>query len=165
MPRFWRGTLSLPFNASKCSEDRRRPFEEHRALALKEQAAWAHVFRVVVQIPGGGAPRRTARTGRPATSAWPVHPPAGWILGRLARVTMMEAADHGGLDDPALVTPLHWSWLWRILAQRKVCSGAVIVDEVPAQQATQMGFGQHHDVVETLAAEGANSAKATEPPS
>jgi hypothetical protein len=49
---------------------------------------------------------------------------------------MMEAADHGGLDDPALVTPLHRSWLWRILAERKMCSGTVIVDEVFAQQAT-----------------------------
>jgi hypothetical protein len=65
--------LSLPFSASNCSEDRLRPFEEHRALALKEQPARTHVFRVAFQMPGGGVPRRTARTGRPATSAWPVH--------------------------------------------------------------------------------------------
>jgi len=32
----------------------------------------------------------------------------------------------------------------------------VVVDEVLAQQATQMGPVQHHDVVETLAAEGAD---------
>jgi energy-coupling factor transporter ATP-binding protein EcfA2 len=37
-----------------------------------------------------------------------------------------------------------------------VCAGPVVVDEVPAQQATQMGFVRHHDVVETLAAEGAD---------
>src|SRR6185312_11899861 len=50
-------------------------------------------------------------------------------------------------------------WLWRVLVQRAMCSGtviAVIVDEVLAQQATQMGFAQHHDVVEALAAERAD---------
>jgi hypothetical protein len=49
---------------------------------------------------------------------------------------MMEAADHGGLDDPALVTPLHRSWLWRILAERKMCSGAVIVLREQGQSST-----------------------------
>ena len=69
---------------------------------------------------------------------------------------MMEAADHGRLDDPALLEALDQSWLWRVLVQRGMCSGAVIVDEVLAQQATQMGFVQHHDVVEALAAERAD---------
>jgi L-amino acid N-acyltransferase YncA len=51
---------------------------------------------------------------------------------------MMEAADHGRLDDPALLEARNQSWLRRVLVQREVCSGAVIVDEVLAQQATQM---------------------------
>jgi hypothetical protein len=49
---------------------------------------------------------------------------------------MMEAADHRRLDDPALVEALDRSGLRRVLVQREVCSGAVIVDEVLAQQAT-----------------------------
>jgi hypothetical protein len=40
-------------------------------------------------------------------------------------------------------------------AGRGVC-GPVVVDEVLAQEAAQMGFVQHHDVVEALAAEGAD---------
>jgi hypothetical protein len=48
----------------------------------------------------------------------------------------MEAADHGRLDDPAVLEALDQSWLRRVLVQREVSSGAVIVDEVLAQQAT-----------------------------
>jgi hypothetical protein len=63
---------------------------------------------------------------------------------------MMEAADHGCLDDPAVVKALHPSWLRGVLRQGEVGAGPVVVDEVLAQQATQMGFVQHHDVVEAL---------------
>jgi hypothetical protein len=108
-------------------------------LALKDTPAWTHVFRVEFQTPGGGRPRRTALTGRPATSAWPVPPQAGRTLRRLPRVAMMEAADHRGLDDPAFVKALHRSWLRGVLLHGQVCSGPVVVDEVLAQQATQMG--------------------------
>jgi hypothetical protein len=69
---------------------------------------------------------------------------------------MMEAADHRCLDDPAFVMALHRSWLRGVLLQGEVCSSSVVVDEVLAQQTTQMGFVQPHDVVETLAAEGAD---------
>ena len=69
---------------------------------------------------------------------------------------MMQASDHGYLDDAALVGVLHRSWLRGVLLQGEVCSGPVVVDEVLAQQATQMGPVQHHDVVETLTAEGAD---------
>jgi hypothetical protein len=69
---------------------------------------------------------------------------------------MMEAADHRRLDDSAFVQALHRSWLWGVLRQGEVCTGPVVVDEVRAQQATQMGFVQHHHVVEALAAEGAD---------
>ncbi len=98
--------LSLPFNASRCSEDRLRPFVRSTAPWLRRTPGWTHVFRVALQTPGGGGPRRTARTGRPAISAWPVHPQAGRILRRLARVAMMEAADHGCLDESAFVTEM-----------------------------------------------------------
>jgi hypothetical protein len=43
---------------------------------------------------------------------------------------MMEASDHGGLDDPAVVKALHRSWLRGVLLQGEVCAGPVVVDEV-----------------------------------
>jgi hypothetical protein len=82
--------------------------------------------------------------------------PSGTILRSPPRVPMMQASDHGYLDDAALVGALHRSRLRGVLRQREVGAGPVVVDEVPAQQATQMGFVQHHDVVEALAAEGAD---------
>ena len=59
---------------------------------------------------------------------------------------MMEATDHGRLDDPALVKAFHWSRLRCVLVQGEVCSGTVVVEEIVTQQATQMGFVQHHEV-------------------
>jgi hypothetical protein len=44
-------------------------------LGSEGHPAWTHVFRVEFQTHGGGRPRRTALTDRPATSAWRVHPP------------------------------------------------------------------------------------------
>jgi hypothetical protein len=38
----------------------------------------------------------------------------------------VEAADHRRLDDLALIEALHRSGLWGVLAQGKVCSGAVV---------------------------------------
>jgi hypothetical protein len=70
----------------------------------------------------------------------------------------MEAADHGCLDDPALIAALHRSGLWGVLGEGEVCSGTVVVDEVVAQQATQVGRVEHHDVIEALAAQGADEA-------
>ena len=58
----------------------------------------------------------------------------------------MEAADHGRLDDSAFVKALHPSWLRGVLLQGEVCADPVVVDEVPAQQAAQMRFVQHHEV-------------------
>jgi hypothetical protein len=93
----------------RCSEDRVRPFVRSTAPRLRRTPGWTHVFRVAFQTPGGGGPRRTARTGRPVISAWPVHPQAGRILRSLARVTMMEAADHGCLDDSGFqACPTTW---------------------------------------------------------
>src|SRR5262245_55506481 len=78
------------------------------------------------------------------------------MLRRLACVAMMEPADHGCLDDPALVEVLHESPLRGVLVEGEVRSGTVVVDEVVAQQATEMGVIQHHHVVEALAAKGAD---------
>jgi hypothetical protein len=69
---------------------------------------------------------------------------------------MMEAAGHGRLDDLAFVKALYPSWLRGILLQGEVGPGTVVVEEVVTQQAAQMRFVQHHNVVEALAAEGAD---------
>ena len=57
---------------------------------------------------------------------------------------MMQASDHGYLDDAALVGVLHESRLRGVLVEGEVRSGTVVVDEVVAQPSTQMGFVQHH---------------------
>src|SRR4030095_17079552 len=102
------------------------------------------------------AGRGTAWTGRPAPSAWRDSPQVGRILRRLACVPMMQASDHGYLDDAALIGVLHRSGLRCVLVQGEVYSGTVVVEEIVAQQPTQVGVVQHYDVVEALAAEGAD---------
>jgi ABC transporter substrate binding protein len=94
------------------------------ALAPKGHPAWTRQAE---------EERGEPLTGRPEPSAWPVPPADRTVLRRLAHVTMMEAADHGGLDDPAVVKVLHWSWLRGVLRQGEVGAGPVVVDEVPAQ--------------------------------
>jgi len=68
----------------------------------------------------------------------------------------MQASDHGDLDDSALVGVLHRSGLRGVLLQREVRSATVVVGEVVSQQATQVRVVPQHDVVEALAAEGAD---------
>ena len=70
----------------------------------------------------------------------------------------MEAADHRRLDETTPAGILHRSWLWGVLRQSEMGPGTVIVEEVVTAQATQMGFVQHHDVIEALAAYGADEA-------
>src|SRR4029450_6186635 len=47
---------------------------------------------------------------------------------------MMQASDHGYLDDAALVGVLHRSGLRCVLVQGEVCAGTVVVEEIVAQQ-------------------------------
>jgi hypothetical protein len=54
---------------------------------------------------------------------------------------MMEAADQGRLDDPALIEALHRSGLWGVLVQGEVCSGAVVVEEVCVQRRQTCSVG------------------------
>ena len=132
-------SLFLLFSPSRCSEDRLQPFR---------QADW-------------GCTRRRQHRGKPhynnrATGAFRV---AGTRSGRNDLTPPVR--DDGArrpwrLDDPALLEALGQSGLRRVLIQREVCSGAVIVDEVLAQQAPEMGFVQHHEMVEALAAERAD---------
>jgi hypothetical protein len=67
---------------------------------------------------------------------------------------MMETADQGRLDDPALIDALHCSGLRCVLLQREVGPVTVVVGEVVSQQATQVGLVQHDHMIEALAAQG-----------
>ena len=71
---------------------------------------------------------------------------------------MMQASDHGHLDDFALVGALRRSGLRCIFLQGKVSPAPVVVGEIVSQHATQVRFVQHHYVVEALAAEGSDEA-------
>jgi hypothetical protein len=129
-------SLSLPFNPSRCSEDRLRPFVRRTDLGSERTP------RVDSRVPCGVSDARRKKTeanraDRPTGALRVAGTPAGrTVLRRLARVPMMQASDHGCLNDPALVEALHRSRVRGVLVQREVCSGAVIVDEVLAQQAT-----------------------------
>jgi hypothetical protein len=84
--------------------------------------------------------------------------PAGTILRSPPRVLMMQASDHGHLDDSTLVGARHRSRLRCVLLQGKVSPATVVVGEVVSPQVTQVRFVQDHDVVEALAAQGPNEA-------
>jgi hypothetical protein len=69
---------------------------------------------------------------------------------------MMEAADQGYLHDRPPIWTLHESGLWRVLLQREVGSGVVVVEEVLLKHATQMMLVQDDEVIEALPAQGAD---------
>jgi hypothetical protein len=71
---------------------------------------------------------------------------------------MMQASDHGHLDDSTLVGALHQSRLRCVLLQGKVSPATVVVGEVVSQQVTQVRFVLDHTMVEALAAQGPNEA-------
>jgi hypothetical protein len=71
---------------------------------------------------------------------------------------MMEAADHGRLDDATPVGRFHRSWLWWILVQGGVCSGVVVIEEVVTEQAAQMILVEDEEVIEALPAHGPDKA-------
>ena len=138
---FW---VSHPFNPSRCSKDRLRPFVKPGPRSERHPTCSVWRFRRKAEEGRG------ERTDRPTGDFRVAGAPQARTLRRLACVAMMEAADHGCRDDPALA--LHRSWLRGVLVQGEVRSATVVVGEVVAQQVTQMGFVQHHHVVETLAA-------------
>ena len=66
---------------------------------------------------------------------------------------MMQTTDFEDLQYRARLRPLDGPPVWRILLKRQVSPGAVIVRNVPAQDAAQVPFIQDEDVVETLASD------------
>jgi len=71
---------------------------------------------------------------------------------------MVEATDFANRDDPAEFRLLDWSTVGGILAQRKVSARPVVVREVASQDTAQVRFAEDHNVVQTLASDGADEA-------
>ena len=131
------------------SEDRLRPF-------VKVVGPWLRgTPPVEPQTQGGGRPRN--RVDRPTGDFRVPGQPAG----RKDLTPPGVCTDDAGLRPwvsrrcrPGRGAPP--VWLRCVLVQGEVCSGTVVVEDLVAQQATQVGVVQHHDVVETLTAEGAD---------
>ncbi|HEY6653092.1 MAG TPA: hypothetical protein VI028_03105, partial [Solirubrobacterales bacterium] len=68
----------------------------------------------------------------------------------------MKAADLRDGDDPATWGGLDDSWLGTVVVKRLVWPRGVVVGEICAQDAAEMGPAQNDDVVEALPTEGAD---------
>jgi hypothetical protein len=69
---------------------------------------------------------------------------------------MMKIADFGNLHDHTHLRRLDWPPMRRILLEREVSSRRVIVREVARQDAAQVAFAQHEDVIQALAPDRAD---------
>ena len=63
---------------------------------------------------------------------------------------MVEATDFAKQHDPAGSWPFDGPPVGRVLVEREMRSGAVIVREVHGQDATQVAFAQNDDMIEAL---------------
>src|SRR5882672_6390698 len=81
---------------------------------------------------------------------------AGAKLRRLADVAVMQATDFGNLHDPACLGELDGPDVRRILVEREMSAGLVIVREVAGQDAAQVAFVEDENVIETLAPDRAD---------
>ena len=70
----------------------------------------------------------------------------------------MKAADLREGDDAPARRRLDFSRKWAIVAERLMWTRCVVVDEVGAQQPTQMPLVEHDDVVEAFSANGPDDA-------
>jgi hypothetical protein len=140
-----KGRVCLPFNPSRYSEDRVRPFVKVVGPWLRGTSLWSPRRKAEED-------RGTAWAGRPATYAWRHSPQVGRILRRQPAVAMMEAADKGRLNDSAQVRTVYRSRFRGVLVQGEVRPDAVVVGKVVSQQPTQVGLVEHDHMVEALAA-------------
>ena len=76
-------------------------------------------------------------------------------------VSMMQTADFGNRDDPAEFRRLNWPSVGCVLVKREVSARLVIVPEVAGQNAAEVAFAQHADMIEALAATEAMRRSAT----
>src|SRR2546427_2140829 len=69
---------------------------------------------------------------------------------------MVEATDFANRDDLAEFRPLNWAAVGRILVEREVSTGLVVVREVAGEGAAQVRCAEDEDVIQTLAPGGAD---------
>jgi len=69
---------------------------------------------------------------------------------------MMQATDFGSRHDRAHLGALDGSHVGRVLLEREVSSGTVIVGEVAGQDAAQVPLAKNKDMVQALAADRAD---------
>jgi hypothetical protein len=68
----------------------------------------------------------------------------------------MESADLRDGDDPATWRGFDDSWLGTVVVKRLMWPRGVVVGEIRAQDAAEMGAVQNDDVIEALAPDGAD---------
>ena len=76
--------------------------------------------------------------------------------GRQTFVAMVQTAHLGERDDLAILRTLHWSWFRGIFVQAQMGPTQVVVGKVGFEQAVQVSFIEHDDVVQALAADRAD---------
>jgi hypothetical protein len=70
----------------------------------------------------------------------------------------MEPADLGNGDDSATWLAFDDPWVGTVVVKRLVWPRGVVVGEIRAQDAAEMGLAENDDVIEALAADGADDA-------
>jgi hypothetical protein len=102
-------------------------------------------------------PTRTESEGALARSSGLPSTPAAGRLRRPSHVSMMQPAHGRKLDNLTHLRPLHGTRLRRVLAERQVRAARVVVlGNEPAKQSPQVPLVHDNDVVEQLAAQGAD---------
>ncbi len=71
---------------------------------------------------------------------------------------MMQPANNRHLDHPAHLRRLNVSRDWRVLAQREMSSGIVIVIDVRSQDTFQRSLTEDDHMVQAFSADGTNQA-------
>lgn len=67
---------------------------------------------------------------------------------------MVQAADFSNLDHLSALWRLHGTWLRRVLVQGQVRPRSVIITQELANNASEVIFTEHDDVVEAVPAQG-----------
>ena len=68
----------------------------------------------------------------------------------------MQATDFGNLHDPAGLGELDRPDVRRILVEREVRARLVVIGEVAGQDAAQVSFAEHENMIEALAPDRAD---------
>ena len=143
----------------------------HRLAASRQQRfrrpRASRIGRLVEPpVTGGRGPRQGGtRLGRPAAPAGPeTKPPRPIAPGPTRAVTrrpliaMMEPANLRNRDDPATWRGFHDSWLGTVVVERLVWPRGVVIAEVAAEEPAEMRLVPDEEMIEALAAKGADDS-------